>query len=134
MQFDHWVNEFSVGHPQLDGQHIALFDLCKRAASCLDSHVNTDAELCDILEHLISYTTTHFADEERLLQSCNYPHFSKHRAEHVEYRMKLMELLLDAGNGKVDKHAIFDNLSHWWAKHILSADKDYAAYVCGTGN
>ena len=134
MQFDHWVNEFSVGHPQLDGQHIALFDLCKRAASCLDSHVNTDAELCDILEHLISYTTIHFADEERLLQSCNYPDLSRHRTEHVEYRMKLMELLLDAGNGKVDKHAIFDNLTHWWATHILSADKDYAAYVCETGN
>jgi len=114
----------------LDGQHIALLNLCKRAADSLQSGkegVTSDIE--EILGQLVSYTQSHFRDEERLLRECNYPDFAAHRAEHVEYATRLTGFLLDAGNGTIDRAELFDYLSGWWETHILGADKAYMAFL-----
>lgn len=130
MTYTAWSNDFSVGIPELDGQHLALLDLCQRAAQCLETGGEVAAaEIREILGQLVSYTESHFREEERILRECNYPNFSEHHAEHIEYRTRLTGFLLDAGNGITDKKLLFEYLADWWGKHILSSDKAYVPFL-----
>jgi hemerythrin len=130
MTYTTWSNDFSVGVPVLDGQHIALLNLCKRAANCLKSDMEgATGDIQEILGQLVSYTENHFRDEEHLLRESNYPGFAAHRAEHVEYSTRLTGFLLDAGNGSIDRVALFEYLLDWWELHILCADKAYMAFL-----
>lgn len=114
----------------LDGQHITLLGLCQKASLCLDGRsADTAVEVRDILEELIRYTETHFREEENLLRACAYPGFEAHRDEHRAYSMRLTEFLLDAGNGIVDREALFEYLTEWWGRHILGSDKAYVPYL-----
>ena len=125
-----WSSDFSVGVPALDGQHLALLELCKQAAACLENDGDDDgADIRNILERLVSYTDNHFREEERLLRECNYPHLIDHHAEHVEYTSRLNEFLVDAANGVIDKESLFDYLADWWGNHILGADKAYMPFL-----
>lgn len=130
MAYTTWSNDFSVGVPVLDGQHIALLNLCKRAANCLESDMEGGAgDIQEILGQLVSYTENHFRDEERLLRECNYPGFAAHVAEHVEYSIRLTGFLLDADSGCIDRAELLAYLVDWWERHILGADKAYMSFL-----
>lgn len=130
MTYTVWSNDFSVGVQVLDGQHIVLLNLCKRAADALAAGgEGVTGEIEEILGQLVSYTESHFREEERMLRECNYPGFAVHKAEHVEYSTRLTGFLLDAGNGRIDRKALFEYLTDWWEQHILGADKAYMPYL-----
>lgn len=46
-------------------------------------------EVYRLFSFLDAYVTTHFADEERLMQRISYPDYFKHREKHLEFKQTI---------------------------------------------
>ncbi|MBI2277957.1 MAG: hemerythrin family protein [Dechloromonas sp.] len=125
-----WQSFYSVGNTVLDAQHKKLLRLCQRAVLCLDADSQeARAELHYILNDLSVYVREHFDAEESLLRERGYPLLEQHMEEHLAYQTKLMDLLLRATEGSLDKAELATYLTQWWLAHILGSDMRYASYL-----
>lgn len=61
-----------------------------------------------VLNELIDYTKTHFADEEQLMEEHGYPDYEKHKETHAELIEKLLELRakFDEGREGIDDNKV----------------------------
>ena len=128
--FPHWQERFSVGNPVLDGQHKRLLALCKEAIECMsDNGFESVPRFHSILNELAVYVEEHFRTEEAMLLRCGYPLAERHIAEHDEYEARLVEFLLAATMGEMNKEELHHYLSKWWYEHIMCSDKQYSAFL-----
>ncbi len=76
-----WKPGYSLGHGDIDGQHKKLFELASELHAAMMEGKGENA-LSATLARLITYTKTHFANEERLMQTYHYPDYpdTKRRA------------------------------------------------------
>jgi len=128
--FTEWHSGYSVGNSELDNQHKKILSLCQQSIDCIsDDSREGIAKFHLILNELAEYVDQHFRTEEAFLKACGYPQLAQHIEEHFEYRRKLTELLIGATFGEVDKDSLYRYLAVWWYEHILTADKQYAAFI-----
>ncbi len=76
-----WNRSLSVG--EIDEQHIKLIYM----ANALDDAMKTgngNSVLSMIFSGLVSYTATHFRDEERLMAAYGYPELALHKKQHED--------------------------------------------------
>lgn len=125
-----WRPEYSVGHQTLDLQHKRLLKLCERVSSyqCDKSKASIDA-FHVILNDLAFYATKHFETEEQVLQQTGYAKLSVQKMEHDEYSDKMVEFLIAAIGGDIDKVALQRYLESWWVNHILVSDMEYSDWL-----
>lgn len=127
-----WQASFSVGNELLDKQHQKLLSLCRQAVDCLSDDSQAEVVLFHIiLNDLSRYVNEHFRTEETLLRQCGYAQFEEHRKEHVEYQIKLTDLLLSSMLDDIDKEGLHHYLSDWWTNHILGTDMLYLEAIRG---
>lgn len=125
-----WRPEYSVGNQTLDLQHKRLLKLCERVSSyqCDKSKASIDA-FHVILNDLAFYATKHFETEEQVLQQTGYAKLSVQKMEHDEYSDKMVEFLIAAIGGDIDKVALQRYLESWWVNHILVSDMEYSDWL-----
>ncbi len=125
-----WKPEYSVGSHTLDSQHKKLLELCKRVSSykCDQSKASIH-EFHGILNDLAFYATKHFETEEQVLRQIGYPKLSAQKEQHDGYSERLVEFLMDAIGGNIDKSALHNYLEQWWINHILVSDMEYSDFL-----
>lgn len=125
-----WKPEYSVGNRTLDMQHKRLLELCKRVSNyqCDKSKAGIDA-FHVILNDLVFYATKHFEIEEQVLREIGYPKLSEQQQEHDEYSEKMVDFLLAAIGGEIDKTSLQAYLEKWWIDHILVSDMEYSDFL-----
>ncbi len=128
-----WTDEYRVNVRALDEQHRKLVDMLNE----LDDLIRRGSDeiiLRDILKRLLDYTAYHFVTEERLLERNEYPDLLRHKREHNALSWQVLELRsrYEAGEG-VRASEVRDFLTGWLKNHILSADKNYAAFLNSKG-
>ena len=72
MAFYTWTEAMSVGVPLLDSDHRALIDAINR----MHDQVEGDGKpsiLGEIFDELIAYIEFHFAREEKVMATCEFP-------------------------------------------------------------
>ena len=69
-----WSEKYSVGIREIDDQHKKLIGLVARLQDAMREGKGK-AVLDKVLAELIQYTRTHFAAEERIMQTNGYPDF-----------------------------------------------------------
>ena len=76
-----WRDEFCTGHADIDGQHQQLFCLLDELydAVCAGDGANVVEA---VVTELVTYTRTHFYQEESLMREFNYPGIDEHLREH----------------------------------------------------
>lgn len=125
-----WKPEYSVGNEMLDTQHQQLLQICKDVSGYrCDGSKSSILDFHSILNDLAFYATRHFEAEEDVLRRVGYPALESQLAEHAQYNESLVDFLLDAINGKIDRDALEGFLGLWWVKHILLSDMHYCDYV-----
>ena len=86
--------------------------------------------LAGILDKLVRYTDTHFADEEKLMRDRAYPRLSAHAAEHRRLTTVAHKLRADFSEGRLSiTIETLNFLKSWLNDHILGMDQDYAAHI-----
>ena len=123
-----WSDEFSVHNRKMDNQHKQLIDYIDGFYTVADSG---DIDKCiKAFENIVSFTTYHFKDEERLMEQAKYPDIDRHKMIHQQLVAQVTEL----GNklAKGDKHAPGDIkifLKNWLTAPIKGIDMKYSDFV-----
>ncbi|NBV41868.1 hypothetical protein EBR96_03765 [bacterium] len=124
-----WTTGFEVGDPDIDNHHQELFHL----TSLLDTAIREQSvdKLDQIILFLEDYVVRHFQEEEDLMKSHDYAHYSDHHDEHEVFRVHVSELRRLYKEGPSKAHLIFairkllDKLVH----HIRTVDIGISAIV-----
>jgi hemerythrin len=121
-----WSPFYSVGHPDLDGEHKQIIAMINDLFAALD-HGNPQAVILGLLDRLLKYTQTHFDHEENVMRECGYPDLEQHQFLHDALRQKTVQLRADFNPAAGPDLLRF--LKQWWIDHIQGEDKKYAPYL-----
>ena len=124
-----WNDRYSVRIHSIDAQHQSLFAIAQelyQAMSTGQGKLVTGR----ILDRLVTYTSSHFAHEERLMQARGYPDFEVHKAQHDSLRKQVLGFQSDFKAGRVAMTVqLLQFLRDWLTGHIDKSDRKYAPYL-----
>ena len=123
-----WSEAFSVHCPQMDAQHKKLMEMVNRLFAAMRSG-RANSVVSQILDELVSYTTTHFSDEENLMRLYKYPGLGEQQAMHKDLVRQALELQEQVRQGQPLGTKVFHFLKGWLINHIQNEDRKYAAYL-----
>lgn len=120
-----WINNFSVNVKELDEQHKVFIELLNSLYEIM-LKPESSQEIRDILHQLITYTTFHFATEERYFDKFNYEFAIEHKNEHRKLLLEVAEFnkRLDSEGDRVMTE-LLNFLGDWLANHLDTQDKEY---------
>jgi len=130
MQFE-WTSELETGCPRIDGQHKQLIATLEEFQSACKRGVQ-GVELKEILDFLVGYTITHFADEEEFQLKYNYPDYERHKLLHDDFKVvasKLAERLMKEGASVDIVVEIHFTIGKWLVCHIKEEDRKIALHA-----
>lgn len=128
-----WSPGFSVNVKQFDEQHKKLVAMVNQLHEAMKVGKGGEV-LGPILNSLISYTASHFADEERLMQQHGYPDLVKHKAEHDKLTKQVLDLQKQYQTTKSAlSMSVMSFLRDWLINHIQGEDKKYGPFLNGKG-
>ncbi|MCL2373724.1 MAG: bacteriohemerythrin [Treponema sp.] len=127
-----WQNSYSVRLKLIDEQHQHLIKLTNRLfAACMAGKEQTKTVFSETIREAIDYVGYHFGTEEKLMERIDYPEFSKHKQEHVNFVKEVLSKLEEYTNGK----KLFAPLSFvyflrdWILHHVAVSDKKMGDYL-----
>ncbi len=129
-----WGNDYKIGVPEMDCEHLILFSIYNQLVSVIESEREHEA-IDDIANALVSYIRTHFLHEERMMEKAKYPDLAGHKVQHREIIQEL-DTLYDAYRKTGDTKLIRDLRSFlfsWLSGHILKTDRAYVPFVLKAG-
>lgn len=126
-----WNEQLSVGVLEMDTQHKRLIEMINRLHGAMAKGEGA-AVLKTIVNELVTYTKVHFASEERLLASRQYPALAVHKQLHEHFTAKVVEMQEKIQAGKmVTSVGVGNFLQDWLVHHIQQEDKRYGRHLCG---
>jgi hemerythrin len=124
-----WSEQYAVNIAALDQQHQSLFATVNELSSALAA--GRGAEVThSVLEKLIEYAETHFAEEELLMEEHEFPELYQHKVDHKKFTTAIVRLMArfrsqDSGV----PGALMCFLENWLSHHVLTTDKAYSSYL-----
>ncbi|MBF0165681.1 MAG: hemerythrin family protein [Magnetococcales bacterium] len=83
-----------------------------------------------ILDRLVTYTTTHFQYEERLLTQQGYPELATHMESHRRLIKRVGQFVERMTKNKENAgYALLGFLKEWLTNHIQKEDRQYVALM-----
>lgn len=121
-----WTPALSTGVPLLDEHHKMIF----RWLAQLENAAAEQRTLFGVyvITRLKHYVNEHFAAEEALMRSANYPDLVAHLAEHAAFRSRIGELQLKSIAQDISADTV-EFLNHWLSNHIATTDMAYVPYL-----
>jgi hemerythrin len=128
-----WNQTYSVSVKKFDDQHKKLIELLNQLHDAMKAG-DGNTMLGITLQSLISYTGTHFSEEEKLMQANGYPDFAAHKAQHDALVKQVLELQKKyQSGGGVMTMTVMSFLKDWLTKHIQGVDKKYGQHFNAKG-
>ncbi len=128
-----WNPTLSVKVRKFDDQHKKLVELLNQLHDGMKAGQG-NAVLGNVLQSLITYTATHFKDEEQVMQANGYPDLPRHKAEHEKLVKQVLDLQkkFQAGGGVLTL-TVLSFLKDWLFTHIQGEDKKYGVFLNAKG-
>ena len=127
-----WNDDLAMGIELIDNQHKAII---LKANEIFQMDEKTDKkDLKEIINYLMSYTNSHFLEEESLMIEHDYDKFIEHRQQHNLFVEKVYKIYLRISKNDINKK-LFDDLKEimgdWLGEHLNNDDRDFAEYLNG---
>lgn len=124
-----WSNKYSVGIQAMDSQHTQLFDMVNDLHAAM-MQGKAQSVTGPLLRKLADYTVRHFAAEEALMSSKNYPELPKHKAEHIALTKQVTDFVtrFEKGENTLSLH-LMNFLRDWLMNHIQKEDQKYGTFL-----
>ncbi len=123
----YWKDEYKIGVPDIDKQHMKLFEIAGRIYDLLKNDLYTDKydKIIELVQELKDYTVYHFRFEEEYQQKIGYKKYFTHKVEHDDFIEKMNEINLDDIDRDHDQYLmeILEFVVKWIDEHILQKDK-----------
>lgn len=127
-----WSSSYSVKVNQMDQEHQRLVDIINNLYAAMRTGRSKDA-IGNILDELVTYTKTHFAHEEQLMQQSNYSGYPEQKRAHEALVAQLNEILEKYRAGTALGQEIMSFLKNWLINHIQGLDKQYGPTMSKAG-
>lgn len=128
-----WNDSYSVQVKQFDEQHKKLIDMVNELHESMKVGKGKET-LEKILKGLVQYTEMHFSSEERMMKQLNYPEYEKHKKEHNQLVLQVMDIQKKYHDGTaVLTQAVMNFLKDWLRNHIQGEDKGYGPFFNSKG-
>lgn len=123
------AEDFSVGLPELDGEHSVQMGLLTALRQAVVANQDTSSANT-ILEQLSAYTNAHFMAEQLLMRLHAYPHYEDHQQEHdrLVEQMQVLQRAQTAGEVELTLEAT-DALGEWLLRHTQGSDRKLGRYL-----
>lgn len=125
-----WRDSYSVGVEQFDRQHEKLVELINEIFMVVRNKEDISS-LNKAMETLVTYTRTHFVDEEAAMEQAGFPQLEEHRREHEALTRQVSEYC-ERIEAEPDYSQVLDCygfLRNWLLDHILQSDSAYGEYM-----
>lgn len=111
--------------------HKILLNLLNQLSDIIKADLKDDNAARTVLGVLVDYMDSHFADEEKLMQSMDYPDLEAHKQAHMALRDDVsgLTLRIDEMGDKRAYKDLYRLLNNWWRVHILGMDQDYHGFI-----
>jgi methyl-accepting chemotaxis protein len=128
-----WNKSLSIGLDYIDNQHKVLIKLINDLHRAMKAGKSTSTSGA-ILDQLIEYTETHFANEEKLFKKFRYSEYENHKKVHTGLvnQVKGLKNQFMSGDGTLSVE-LMDFLQSWLKDHILKVDKKYVPFLRQNG-
>jgi hemerythrin-like metal-binding protein len=125
MAFLAWSSKLSVGVKAIDEQHKGLVDTLNELHTAMLSG-QAAGVTGPLLRKLVDYTHSHFASEEAMMASAQYPKLAEHRTHHRELTKQVSDFVTRFEKGEITLSLHLMNfLRDWLNNHIMKEDKEY---------
>jgi hemerythrin len=127
-----WSEAMSVGVQALDSDHKCLVRIINLLDEVHDSK-EASRTIETVLDTLMLYGRFHFAREEKVMATCEFPGTSFHMAEHQGFA-RYISTLRERYGRKADAEMaseLLQYLTGWLRHHILIQDMAFKPYVMG---
>lgn len=104
-----------------DAQHRKLQALCQQAGKLAADDATDSAAFHALLNELAIFAREHFNAEEERLRQADPARLHDRLAEHIEYESRLMDILIAASDGILDKHRLYRFLTEWRSFYSLQS-------------
>ena len=133
MAFVTWEDRYRVNVRAMDAQHRTLVDIINQLHDAVKIGRGSDM-MARVLSFLVTYATTHFAAEERLMDACDYPGYLEHKAKHEALTRRVLEIQKEqaAGTSALSIQAM-GFLKDWLTNHIQGSDRNYGPFLNAHG-
>lgn len=133
MPLVNWNPSFSVKIVEIDLQHQKLFNMINTLHEAMSTGKSQEV-LGKIFDDLAAYTRTHFAYEENLMQSKNYPGYPVHKRQHEDLIQQVANLQAKYKAGELSVSIeTRDFLRDWLVNHINGTDQKYVPFLTERG-
>lgn len=125
-----WNSQYNLGVQSMDEEHMILVDKINNLVGELENqHTKKNiGTLTNVFNDLASYTIEHFSDEEKFMQSINYPQYSSHKKIHEKLIAQVLSYGEQIKKGTLDDQKLISFLRNWLISHIMGVDMQYADY------
>lgn len=126
-----WTKNLEVGVDLIDTQHKKWFEKADQLFEA-GKKGKSKEYIIQMFDFLDEYTKTHFKDEERYMQSINYPDLNAQKQMHEGFIKKLAELRNVYEEEGANITVIISTnqfILDWLTKHISTADKKIGEYA-----
>lgn len=131
-----WDSSYELGIPVIDEQHKQLVALCdKFHGEMLAVRGNAagpgwKAFFSEALRETAQYASTHFSDEERVMELAQYPNIEFHKECHREFITTVSDILNSFNRVTMQTAMEFSSyLKNWVLFHIAYEDRAFQQHV-----
>lgn len=120
-----------VGNEQIDREHRRLFEIAEKVYDALSAGNGTAViKAHAAIAELLDYAETHFASEEALMQSVDYPYLDTHRKLHRHLLTQVHDMGLRAVSGEPYMPVELNHfVNKWLVSHILTNDRMFGEFL-----
>ncbi|OUS14110.1 hypothetical protein A9Q89_01185 [Gammaproteobacteria bacterium 53_120_T64] len=120
--------QWSVLVEDMDAEHRKIFAYCNEIHSKVANGAKQQ-QILTVLKDLATFTTQHFAEEEKLMQRHAYPGLASQKSAHTALLGKVANVIkrIEAGE-HVNMIEVIVFLTAWLKGHILGEDLKYGEY------
>lgn len=123
--------QYETGIPSVDAQHAQLFRIANEVEAALGLAPEASRQaIGKAVRDLIDYTRIHFTHEEALMDAASYPDLAAHQQMHRDLLVQVqeMEMRIDIEDDSTSLD-LSRFLARWLSQHILTADREFAAFA-----
>lgn len=124
-----WSEKLTLLDATIDNQHKNIFNLINEIIDTDQLYPKSD-KFAKTLSQLSDYGLIHFQSEETLMKKLNYPKFTEHKMDHLNYIYKVSMFNLNFRDvNHTQPRIVLKFIRDWWFNHILDMDMDFSNFV-----
>lgn len=126
-----WSDNLAVGVTDIDMQHKELFKQINTLSNAMSQGKGKE-EIGKIFSFLSDYTVKHFGNEEKKMDTHNYPKSSSHKAMHAAFITTFQKLKAELEKTGASSSLVIDvntKVGDWLKNHISETDKQLGAFL-----